>query len=76
MWIVIGQSAQRLPQACPPDGLVIPGVNIADSILANPAALTRRINTELEAGRDRLLELHSHQPERAAAGPGPTFDEV
>ena len=37
------------------------------SLIADAAALTRRINTELEAGRDRLLELHSHRPERAAA---------
>ena len=29
-------------------------------------ALTRQINAELERGRDRLLELHSSQPQRAA----------
>ena len=31
-----------------------------------PRSLTARINAELEVGRDRLLELHSHQPAQAA----------
>ena len=37
-----------------------------DQLVAEAARLTARINAELEQGRDRLLELHSHQPERAA----------
>jgi len=49
------------------------------SLVADAAVLTQRLNAELEAGRDRLLELHSFQPERAAelmallqATPGPS----
>ncbi|MCP5319100.1 MAG: RNA polymerase-associated protein RapA [Chromatiaceae bacterium] len=37
-----------------------------DRLVAEAAALTATINTDLEAGRDRLLELHSFQPRRAA----------
>ena len=37
-----------------------------DQLVVDSARLTARINAELEEGRDRLLELHSHQPERAA----------
>lgn len=36
-----------------------------DRLIEDAARLTARINAELEDGRDRLLELHSHQPERA-----------
>ena len=38
----------------------------ADDLIASAAHLTAEINRELEAGRDRLLELHSHSPRRAA----------
>ncbi len=37
-----------------------------DELLSEAADLTRRINTDLEAGRDRLLELHSHRPQQSA----------
>jgi ATP-dependent helicase HepA len=37
-----------------------------EPLVAEAAALTAAINAELEAGRDRLLELHSYQPLRAA----------
>ncbi|MCP5301212.1 MAG: RNA polymerase-associated protein RapA [Chromatiaceae bacterium] len=37
-----------------------------DALVANAAAMTTRINAQLESGRDRLLELHSHSPESAA----------
>jgi len=37
----------------------------ADALIERAAALTERLNTELEAGRDRLLELHSHRPVEA-----------
>jgi ATP-dependent helicase HepA len=36
-----------------------------DRLVADAAHLTARINAELEQGRDRLLELHSHRPGRA-----------
>ena len=36
------------------------------ALVQEAASLTARINTELEVGRDRLLELHSHQPGHAA----------
>jgi ATP-dependent helicase HepA len=42
-------------------------VGQVDTLVQDAANLTTRINAELEEGRDRLLELHSHQPERAAA---------
>jgi ATP-dependent helicase HepA len=32
------------------------------ALLVEVSAMTRRVNAELEAGRDRLLEMHSHQP--------------
>jgi ATP-dependent helicase HepA len=38
-----------------------------DRLVADGAALTARLNAELEAGRDRLLELYSFQPKAAAA---------
>ena len=38
----------------------------ADGLIDEAARLTGRINAELEVGRDRLLELHSHQPRIAA----------
>ncbi len=41
-----------------PDGL--------SALLARTTERTAVINGALETGRDRLLELHSHQPERAA----------
>ncbi|MCB1774729.1 MAG: RNA polymerase-associated protein RapA [Gammaproteobacteria bacterium] len=37
-----------------------------DQLVGDAARLTRRLNDELESGRDRLLELHSHHPEQAA----------
>lgn len=37
------------------------------SLLVAARQLTERINAELAAGRDRLLELHSHRPDRARA---------
>lgn len=39
----------------------------AGSLIAQARALSAQINAELAAGRDRLLELHSHRPERSAA---------
>jgi ATP-dependent helicase HepA len=39
----------------------------ADALVEEARALSARINSELAAGRDRLLELHSHRPERSAA---------
>ena len=41
--------------------------SLTDELVAAAARLTGEINQELEAGRDRLLELHSHSPQRAAA---------
>jgi ATP-dependent helicase HepA len=38
-----------------------------DKLVADADALTAKINAELESGRDRLLELHSHDAGRAAA---------
>ncbi|HOP16616.1 MAG TPA: RNA polymerase-associated protein RapA, partial [Gammaproteobacteria bacterium] len=38
----------------------------AGLLVDEAAALTASINADLEAGRDRLLELHSFQPRRAA----------
>ena len=35
----------------------------AAELVTEGAALTREINRELEQGRDRLLELHSHRPD-------------
>lgn len=35
-------------------------------LIDQASALTQRINQDLEQGRDRLLELHSHRPEAAA----------
>jgi len=37
-----------------------------DELVTSAARLTDTINAELETGRDRLLELHSYAPERAA----------
>jgi ATP-dependent helicase HepA len=50
------------------DGLqaALADVARAPALVDEAAALTRHINAELEAGRDRLLELHSHEPQRAA----------
>jgi ATP-dependent helicase HepA len=39
----------------------------ADALIAEARALGTRLNADLAAGRDRLLELHSHRPERSAA---------
>jgi ATP-dependent helicase HepA len=39
----------------------------AAELIGRAAALSARLNQELEAGRDRLLELHSHQPDASAA---------
>ncbi len=38
----------------------------AGAVIAEAAELTHVINRELEQGRDRLLELHSHRPEESA----------
>ncbi|MDJ0739054.1 MAG: RNA polymerase-associated protein RapA [Gammaproteobacteria bacterium] len=38
----------------------------AATLVADAAALTARLNAELESGRDRLLEMHSHSPGRGA----------
>jgi len=35
-------------------------------LIKSAAGLTRQINQELEQGRDRLLELHSHRPDVSA----------
>lgn len=45
---------------------VLSGEDDLEALLQEAAALARRIGAELEAGRDRLLELQSHHPERAA----------
>ena len=37
-----------------------------DALVADAARLTAQLNAELEAGRDRLLELHSFDAQRAA----------
>lgn len=37
-----------------------------DALVMKAAMLTAHLNSELEAGRDRLLELHSHRPEVSA----------
>jgi ATP-dependent helicase HepA len=39
----------------------------ADALIANARRESRRIDAELAAGRDRLLELHSHRPAVSAA---------
>ncbi len=36
-----------------------------EELIASTKAITRQISEQLEHGRDRLLELHSHHPERA-----------
>jgi ATP-dependent helicase HepA len=38
-----------------------------DALVTEAAGLTARLNAELESGRDRLLELHSHNPTVSAA---------
>jgi ATP-dependent helicase HepA len=38
-----------------------------DTLVRQASALVEQLNGELERGRDRLLELHSHRPERSAA---------
>lgn len=38
----------------------------AKAVVSEGGELTREINQELEQGRDRLLELHSHRPEESA----------
>lgn len=40
------------------------GAGIA-SLITGAAALREQLSAELESGRDRLLELHSHRPEQA-----------
>jgi ATP-dependent helicase HepA len=40
--------------------------NQADALIAAAQQLTTQLNAELAAGRDRLLELHSHHPATAA----------
>ncbi|MBK1641129.1 RNA polymerase-binding ATPase [Chromatium okenii] len=41
--------------------------SLTDGLIAEAQRLTAQLNAELAAGRDRLLELHSHHPQRAAA---------
>jgi ATP-dependent helicase HepA len=38
----------------------------ADKLIRQASDLTARLNQDLENGRDRLLELHSHHPEESA----------
>ncbi len=38
----------------------------ADSLISRAAARSAEVNAELAAGRDRLLELHSHRPQVSA----------
>ena len=38
-----------------------------DALIARAATRTAEVNAELAAGRDRLLELHSHRPQVSAA---------
>ncbi len=44
---------------------VLESGNGATGLIDRAAALTEHLNAELEAGRDRLLELHSHRPAEA-----------
>ena len=37
-----------------------------NALIDQARTLTRRLNEEMEAGRDRLLELHSHRPETSS----------
>jgi len=46
------------------EALADPGT--ADALLTEATALRKTLNAELEAGRDRLLELHSHRPAASA----------
>ena len=39
----------------------------AEALIARAAARTAEVNADLAAGRDRLLELHSHRPQVSAA---------
>ena len=41
-------------------------VGSIDRLVGDAEAMTARMNADLEAGRDRLLELHSHRPEHAS----------
>ena len=41
--------------------------SLADDLVAEAARLTAELNRALEAGRDRLLELHSHHPAKGRA---------
>ncbi|MCP4042922.1 MAG: RNA polymerase-associated protein RapA, partial [Gammaproteobacteria bacterium] len=40
---------------------------LTHALVAKAAILRKRLNTELETGRDRLLELHSHRPTESSA---------
>ncbi|PQJ97176.1 hypothetical protein CXB77_04295 [Chromatium okenii] len=42
-------------------------LNQAEALIAETRQLTTQFNAELAAGRDRLLELHSHRPAVSAA---------
>ncbi len=44
---------------------VLESGNGATELIDRAATLTEQLNAELEAGRDRLLELHSHRPAEA-----------
>ena len=41
------------------------GETSLERLIHDAARLTHRLNEELESGRDRLLELHSHHPQQA-----------
>ena len=46
---------------------VLAGHAPAEALISQAQHLSEQFSHDLEAGRDRLLELHSHQPERADA---------
>ncbi len=56
---VYAGQAERLPRA-------LGDADAMRALILEARQLTAELNAELEAGRDRLLELHSHQPSAAA----------
>ncbi len=75
-WYRDGLAAFQAP--CPAAGSVyerlkpellamLAGEGDPDELIAQASELNRRLGVELENGRDRLLELHSHRPKRAEA---------
>ncbi len=70
-WYALGLGAFQGPCPAAPGVFEQLGETLIDTLadpsrcgalVAEAAALTVRLNEELEAGRDRLLELHSHRP--------------